>query len=179
MAEGGMGFIPNSLLIMARWPELLKSALPLMATVLSTGEVDQGLKQMMAAVISKAAGCRYCQAHTTHGAAEKAGVAEEKIARVWEYQMCDLFTDAERAALDLALVAGQNPNGATDAEFTALRKHYSERQIIEMVGVISTFGFLNRWNDTLATDLEAKPLAFASDILTPARWDVGKHGGNQ
>ena len=31
-------------------------------------------------------------------------------------------------------------------------------QIVEIVAVIATFGFLNRWNDTVATQLEDEPL---------------------
>lgn len=176
MAEARMGFVPNSMLTMAHWPELVQSFTPLVATVLGGGTLPQDLKQMIAAVVSSAAGCRYCEAHTTHGSAEKMGVSEEKVAKVWEFQTSDLFSDAERAALDLAFAAGQVPNAATDAHFEALRAHYDEREIIEIVAVISVFGFLNRWNDTMATTLEAEPRDFAEAIMQPAGWAIGKHG---
>ena len=176
MAEARMGFVPNSMLTMAHWPELVQSFTPLVATVLGGGTLPQDLKQMIAAVVSSAAGCRYCEAHTTHGSAEKMGVSEEKVAKVWEFQTSNLFSDAERAALDLALAAGQVPNAATDAHFEALRAHYDEREIVEIVAVISVFGFLNRWNDTMATTLEAEPRDFAEAIMQPAGWAIGKHG---
>ena len=63
-------------------------------------------------------------------------------------------TAAERAALNLALAAGGCPPSVTDAHFDELKKHFSEDAIIEMVSVIAFFGWLNRWNDTLATQLE-------------------------
>ncbi len=176
MAEARMGFVPNSMLTMAHWPELVQSFTPLVATVLGGGTLPQDLKQMIAAVVSSAAGCRYCEAHTTHGSAEKMGVSEDKVAKVWEFQTSDLFSDAERAALDLAFAAGQVPNAATDAHFEALRAHYDEREIVEIVAVISVFGFLNRWNDTMATTLEAEPRGFAEAIMQPAGWAIGKHG---
>lgn len=176
MAEARMGFVPNSMLTMAHWPELVQSFTPLVATVLGGGTLPQDLKQMIAAVVSSAAGCRYCEAHTTHGSAEKMGVSEEKVAKVWEFQTSDLFSDAERAALDLAFAAGQVPNAATDAHFEVLRAHYDEREIVEIVAVISVFGFLNRWNDTMATTLEAEPRDFAEAIMQPAGWAIGKHG---
>ncbi|QLC26088.1 carboxymuconolactone decarboxylase family protein [Parasphingopyxis algicola] len=179
MAEARMGFIPNSLLTMARWPDLVRGFMPLVATVLGGGGVlEPGLKQMIAAVVSSAAGCRYCQAHTTHGSTEKMGVAEEKVAKVWEYRTSDLFSEAEKAALDLALAAGQSPNAATDAHFAALRAHFDERAIIEIVAVISAFGFLNRWNDTMATTLEDAPREFAEALMAPAGWAVGKHAAD-
>ena len=56
-----------------------------------------------------------------------------------------------------------------------LRKHWSEEQIVEIVGVIALFGFLNRWNDTLATPLEDAPLEFGERYLAAQGWDAGKH----
>jgi len=41
--------------------------------------------------------------------------------------------------------------------------------------VISTFGFLNRWNDTMGTPLEEEPLAVAAKFLAPRGWSAGKH----
>ena len=175
MAEANMGFVPNSLLTMARWPDLVRAFLPMVATVLGGGSLPKDLKQMIAAVISSAAGCRYCQAHTTHGSAEKLGVPEEKIAKIWDYQTSDLFSAAEKAALDLALAAGQSPNAANEGHFEVLREHYNELEIVEIVAVISVFGFLNRWNDTMATTLEDAPRAFADALMGPAGWDIGKH----
>lgn len=176
MAEASMGFVPNSMATMAHWPELAASFAPLAGTVMGGGKLDRGLKQMIAAVVSGAAGCRYCQAHTTHGAVHGGGIDEAKIAQVWDYARCDLFTGAERAALDLALAAGQNPNGAAAEHFAALREHFSDREIVEIVAVIALFGFLNRWNDTLATRLEDTPAAFAASTFAQEQWEPGKHG---
>lgn len=46
MAEANMGFVPNSLLTMARWPDLLRAFLPMVATVLGGGSLPKDLKQM-------------------------------------------------------------------------------------------------------------------------------------
>lgn len=59
--------------------------------------------------------------------------------------------------------------------FANLRRYWDEEQIIEIVGVIATFGFLNRWNDTLATPLEDEPIAIGERFLAPNGWNVGKH----
>ena len=174
-AEARMGFASNDIMTMARWPELLGPLEGLIGTIYGSQEVDLGLKRMMAMVASNAAGCRYCEAHTAHGAAQMSGVDAEKVAAVWDYQTSHLFTDAERAALDLAFAAGQVPNAATEAHFEALHPHWSERQIVEMVALISLFGFLNRWNDTLATPLEDAPLSFALENFS-GDWQPGKHG---
>src|SRR6267378_3303062 len=78
-------------------------------------------------------------------------------------------------ALDFAIAAASVPNGVSDDMFASLRKHWSENQIVEIVGVIATFGFLNRWNDTMGTPLEAEPMAVGEQFLAPRGWSAGKH----
>ncbi|MBT4160989.1 MAG: carboxymuconolactone decarboxylase family protein [Gammaproteobacteria bacterium] len=175
MVEANMGFVPTSMLTMAHWPELLQAFGGLGSTVISGGEVDPGLKQLVAFVVSNAAGCRYCQAHTSH-AAETGGVSTEKIQAAFEFETSDLFSDAERAALRIALHAGMVPNAVEADQMSELQQHFSERQCVEIVATIALFGFLNRWNDTMATTLEDKPKAFASDSLAEHGWQAGKHG---
>jgi len=59
----------------------------------------------------------------------------------------------------------------------ALKTHFDEDQIVEIVAVICLFGWLNRFNDTMATDLEQRPMAFGEKHLAPSGWEAGKHGG--
>ena len=59
--------------------------------------------------------------------------------------------------------------------FLELRKHWTDDQVVEIVGVISLFGFLNRWNDTFATPLEHEPLEFAQQHLASKGWNGEKH----
>ena len=78
-------------------------------------------------------------------------------------------------ALDFAIAAASVPNGVTDAMFVELRKHWSENQIVEILGVVSVFGFLNRWNDSMGTPLEAEPIAVGRKYLAAHGWSTGKH----
>ena len=172
--EATMGFVPNSMLTMAHWPELLQSFGGFAGGIIDGGELDGGLKRLIAFVASNAAGCRYCQAHTSHSA-EVNGISPEKIQAAFEFETSALFTDAEKAALRVALHAGMVPNAVEPAHMDSLREHFSDKQCVEVVAVISLFGFLNRWNDTMATTLEDKPRAFASETIAGAGWDVGKH----
>lgn len=174
-AEKLMGFVPNDVLTMARWPELLDATRQLVNVIYAPGRVDPTLKRMVATIVSGVSGCRYCQAHTAHGAVKMAGADMAKIADVWSYQTSPHFSEAERAALDLAAAAGQVPNVATDAHFDALRQHFDERAIMEITAMIALFGFLNRWNDTVATELETAPLDFARASLHADDWEPGKH----
>ena len=175
IARQRMGFIPNSMLIMQRNPKLTKAFGMLSAAIWDPdGKVDRKLKRLISHVASRAAGCQYCMAHTAEGAA-KYGVDDQKLDAVWDYQTSPLFSPAERVALDVAVAASSVPNAVTDEMFLELRKHWSDDEIVEIVGVISVFGFLNRWNDTLATPLEEAPLHFGEQHLASHGWDAGKH----
>ncbi|MGB0697913.1 MAG: carboxymuconolactone decarboxylase family protein [Parvibaculales bacterium] len=175
LATAAMGFEPNSLKIMAHRPDILRGFLALSAAVLGpNAALAPALRQMIAHVASTAAGCNYCQAHTAHGAHER-GVADEKIAALWSYQTDPQFSEAERAALALAQAGASHPNGATQVHFDALQGHFSDAEICEIVAVIAIFGFLNRWNDTLATELEDSPLAYAESHLVGNGWKPERH----
>ena len=170
-----LGFIPNSILIMQRKPNLAKALAQMTAAIWDPdGKVDRGFKRIIAHVASRAAGCQYCMAHTAGGAL-RFGVEDRKLAAVWDYQTSPLYSAAERATLDFALAAASVPNAVTDEIFAELRKHWTEEQIIEIVGVISVFGFLNRWNDTMATPLEEEPIEVGEKYLARGGWTVGKH----
>jgi len=166
--ENTMGYIPNNLLSMAHWPELLTAFGGIGATILQSGELDRGLKQLVAMVASAAHGCHYCQAHTSHSA-HKLGVSQEKVEATFEFESSSLFSDAERAALKLAWHAALQPNASSDSDFASLKEHYSDREIVEIVSVIALFGFLNRWSDTMGSELEPLPQAFAESINLGAR----------
>ena len=171
---GTLGFTPNSVLTMQRRPKLVQAFAQLNAAVMDpAGEVDLGLRRLIGHVASKAAGCLYCQAHTLLGA-QNFGVTEEKLAAIWTYATSPLFDAKERAALDFALAAACQPNAMTDELFAATQQYWTDGQIVEILGVVAMFGFLNRWNDTMATPLEAVPNAVAAKAVGNS-WTAGKH----
>jgi uncharacterized peroxidase-related enzyme len=172
--ENHLGLVPESLLTMAYRPRMAAAWAALTAEVVGEGEVDRGLKQLVGYVASAAHGCRYCQAHTAHSA-ERLGVELAKLHAAFESETSDLFSDAERAALALAYDGAVVPNRVTDEHFDRLRRHFSNEQIVEITAVIAMFGWLNRWNDTMATTLENHPLSWASDNMSSAGWEPGSH----
>jgi uncharacterized peroxidase-related enzyme len=169
-----LGLVPESLLTMAYRPRMAAAWANLTAEVVGEGDVDRGLKQLVAYVASAAHGCRYCQAHTAHSA-ERLGVRLDKLHAAFEAEQSDLFTDAEKAALKLAWDAAMVPNQVTDEHFERLKAHFTSEQIVEIMAVVAMFGWLNRWNDTMATTLEDHPLAWAQENLSSAGWAAGQH----
>lgn len=192
--EASMGFLPNSMLTMAHMPQL-PMAFMMLTSVVFGGDLrglmenfkdnvpeqsdpeqnlPPALVQLIAFSTSVAAGCLYCQAHTSHNA-HRLGEGEDKLARILEYETHPAFSDAERAVVGLALAAGRVPNEAGPEHFAAAREYFNDRQLVQIVGVIAIFGFLNRWNDTMATHLEDTPVAFAERALAALDWSRGKH----
>ncbi|MCU7893131.1 MAG: carboxymuconolactone decarboxylase family protein [Candidatus Thiodiazotropha sp. (ex Ustalcina ferruginea)] len=173
--EKTLGFVPNSLLTMQRKPKLVDAFIQFSAQVYDpNGEVDLGFKRLVANVASSAAGCQYCRAHTAVSA-KRHGVAIEKQEDLWNYRNSEHYSEAECVALDFALAAASQPNDVTDELFENLRLHWSEAAIVEILAVIGLFGFFNRWNDSLATPLEAEPLETAQAHLAKSGWKAGKH----
>lgn len=177
--EGTLGFAPNSVLTMMRRPALARAFTELNRAVMSNeGRVTSELKRLVGHVASAVAGCRYCEAHTIRAAA-RFGAAEgadpARLQAVWNFRASPLFTPAERAALDFAAAAAAAP-GAVDEPIAAeLRRHWDDGEIVEIAGVVALFGFLNRWNDAMATELEAPAAADGERFIASRGWSVGKH----
>jgi len=170
-----LGFVPNSLLTMQRRPEIVKGFGVLTKAVMSPdGDVDLGFKRLLAHFASRAAGCQYCEAHSLV-AAKIHGIGDEKLEAIWEYQTSDLYSEAERVALDYALAAGSVPNGVDQPLMDRMKQHWSEDQIVEILGAICLYGFLNRWNDSMATELEDVPTSVGEKLLSQGGWDGKRH----
>jgi uncharacterized peroxidase-related enzyme len=171
-----LGGIPNSLRTMRQRPALARALVALNEAAMAChGRVTPEQKRLIARIASRAAGCRYCQAHTIL-AAERLGASAERLAAIWDYQHSPLFTDAERAAFDFALAAASVPNTGDESIADAVRTHWDDDDIVEILGVIALFGFLNRWNDSMATPLETHGHEAAARLLADTGWEVGKHG---
>ena len=167
--EAFMGYVPNAHLTMAEKPELLMAFSNLAMIIFQSDGIDMQTKQLIALASSLSSGCKYCQAHTSHGA-ERAGTDEKKISEILNYKESDSYSEEERAILDLAFASGRAPNESNEEHFKELKKYFSDEQIIDIVSVISMFGFLNRWNDTLGTKLEDVPKSFVDEKLKPLGW---------
>ena len=170
-----LGFCPNSIKTMHHRPAIAQAFISLNKAVMENqGRITSSLKRLIAYISSNTAGCRYCQAHAIR-AAERYGAEEEKMENIWEYKSHPAFSEAERAALDFAMLSSSVPN-QVDAEIgERLRSHWDEGEIVEILGVVSLFGFLNRWNDSMGTEIEAGAVESGEKFLSSKGWDQGKH----
>ena len=173
--EETLGFCPNSVKTMHHRPPIAYAFIALNKAVMENkGRVSSALKRMVAYISSNTAGCRYCQAHAIR-AAERYGAEKEQLENIWEYETHPAFSDAERAALDFARASSTVPNSVTGDIADNLRRHWDEGEIVEITGVVALFGFLNRWNDSMGTELEDAAKESGEQLLAKKGWSPGKH----
>ncbi|TVP99207.1 MAG: carboxymuconolactone decarboxylase family protein [Balneolaceae bacterium] len=170
-----LGFCPNSVKTMFHRPQIAYAFIELNKAVMrNEGSVTSSLKRMIATISSHAAGCRYCQAHAIR-AAERYGASAYQLEQIWEFETSSAFTEKEKAALSFAFHSSTIPNSVDDHVSERLRKYWSEGEIVEILGVVSLFGFLNRWNDSMGTEIEAGAAESGEVLLAKSGWSAGKH----
>ena len=175
--KGPLGVIPNSVRTMARRPEIARAFTALnLAVMTSRGAVTPEFKRLLGYISSFASGCRYCQAHMML-ASERFGASEARMADIWAYEDSPHFSEAERAALAFAQAASAVPNAVTPQIEARLKAAWREDDIVEIMGVVALFGYLNRWNDSMGSALEDLPRETAETRLAAqSGWEIGKHG---
>ncbi|MFT5201145.1 MAG: alkylhydroperoxidase family enzyme [Candidatus Aldehydirespiratoraceae bacterium] len=157
------------------WPEMYDSLKQLQALVfLSPPGIE--LNMMVFTVASLSAGCRHCQAHGSYGL-DKMGVPLEKIRALWSFQTSDLFDDRERAALNFAVAAGSVPSAVDASHHEALRANFSDEEARSLFATVAVGGFMNRYNDALASVTDQESIDWAQENLGPLGWDIGRHAG--
>lgn len=170
-----LGFCPNSVKTMFRRPSIAYAFINLNKAVMENkGNVTSDLKRFIGFISSHHAGCSYCQAHTIR-AAERYEAAPEKLEHIWDYQTHAAFSEAERVALDFALMSSMIPNQVDDTIATKMRMYWTDDDIVEILGVVALFGFLNRWNDSMGTPIEEGANESGLLYLESRGWDAGKH----
>ena len=170
-----LGFCPNSVLTMKKKPNLAEAFINLNKAVMeNNGSLSPEFKRLIAFISSSAAGCRYCQAHTSL-AAKRYGSSDKRLKAVWDYENSELFSKKEKIALKFAHLNSINPIQEDDQLKKLLLDEWSENDVLEIIGVIALFGFLNRWNDIVGTKLEDGALEHSRKYLSDSDWEIGKH----
>lgn len=173
--EETLGFCPNSIKTMHHRPRIAYAFIEMNKAVMENqGRVTSALKRLIAYISSNVAGCRYCQAHAIR-AAERYGAEQEKLENIWEYKTHPSFSEAEKAALEFAFAASTVPNTVNDDVAENLRKYWDEGEITEIAGVVALFGYLNRWNDSMGTEMENGAVESGEKWLGKKGWSPGKH----
>jgi len=170
-----LGFCPNSVLTMQHRPAIAEAFINLnMAVMANEASVTAEQKRLIGYITSANTGCRYCEAHTIL-AAERYGGTDERLANIWSFRDSDLYSAGEKAAFEFALAASSVPNAVNDEISAELHKYWNEGEIVEILGVVALFGYLNRWNDSMGTTMESGAVDAGERLLSESSWTRGKH----
>lgn len=168
-----LGFCPNSIKTMFIRPQIAYAFINLNKAVMENkGELSSKIKRLIGYLASTVSGCRYCQAHTIR-AAERYGSDDKQLNEIWYFRESSAFTEKEKIAFEFTIASSSIPNQVNDKISSELREHWDDGEIVEMLGVISLFGFLNRWNDSMGTPIEEGALESGNKFIK--NWNPNKH----
>ncbi len=98
----------------------------------SDGELPRDLKELCRVKIAFDHTCGYCST-VRSSAAKDAGLTEEKIQEVWDFESSQLLSDREKTALRFADHLKHDISRADDEEFYAeLKEQFSDSEIVEL-----------------------------------------------
>ncbi|MET8609377.1 carboxymuconolactone decarboxylase family protein [Streptomyces misionensis] len=116
--------------------------------VLTDSTVPHATQELVKLRASQINGCGFCtDMHTKD--AEAAGESTQRLHLVAAWREATVFTEAERAALELVEQGtriADAAGGVTDEAWTEAAKHYDEEQLAALVGLIAMINLYNRLN---------------------------------
>jgi len=125
--------------------------IPLLYKAMYKGGVPQTTLELVHLRVSQINGCGAC-VHAGVQSAKKAGETDERLHAVAAWRETDFFTDAERAALELAEASTRltdRSDPVPDDVWDAAADHYDEAQLSALILMIATTNFFNRINITI------------------------------
>jgi len=114
-----------------------------MEKYLSTIDLSLQLRELIKIRVSQINKCAYCiELHTKD--ARKAGETERRIYALPAWEESPLFTEAERAVLELTdAITKISEHGVSDKIFENVQKHFNDNQVAQIIIVINQ---MNSWN---------------------------------
>ncbi|MEU3897972.1 carboxymuconolactone decarboxylase family protein [Streptomyces sp. NPDC045251] len=116
--------------------------------VLADSTLPHATQELVKIRASQINGCGFCLDMHTKDAA-KAGETSLRLNLIAAWREAKVFTDAERAALELTEQGtriADAAGGVTDEAWAEAAKHYDEEQLAALVGLIAVINTYNRLN---------------------------------
>lgn len=150
-ARGGR--LINIYRLMLHSPALANAWFDLNQAVRYGTEIDGQSRELAVIRVAILNGVEYVQRAHGPAYALKEGLTPEQVAALWDWRASQLF-NAQQCAL-LAYTDAMTENiEVTDDVFDNARKHFSERQIVELTMLIGAYNMLTRFLKALKVDPE-------------------------
>jgi uncharacterized peroxidase-related enzyme len=135
---------------LAHRPAMLANFLAFYASV--GRALDRKLYEAVYLRVSLINGCDYCTQHHIQGS-KRAGLTPEQMKALLRGNYSG-FAAPEQVALKYAEKLTRTPDGASDADFTELKKHFSEEQIVDLHMLIGLANLTNRVTGPMGLEVE-------------------------
>ena len=145
----------NIFKVFGHTPELGKTFTDSVMAMLKDAELDWYTKELIILKATHRNDCQYCVVQH-EAVSQRLGITPEQIALLDgdKYKSTDLFTDGQKALLDLTVQIGIDANRVGKDIWDRLNAHYTEPQIVEAVYVITQYIAISKFGDALGVVLE-------------------------
>ncbi len=135
---------------LAQRPDMLKNFLAFYASV--GRSLDRKLYEMVYLRVSMINQCRYCLQHHL-ASSKRVGLTPDdwKALQSGSYSG---FSEREQIALDYVEKLTRDPHSVSDADFTRMKKHFSDAEIVDLHVLTGLANLTNRLTDPLGLEVE-------------------------
>ncbi len=154
-AEARFEMVLNIFKITGHAPEMSEKMWNIFFDILCEGQITWYDKELLILKATKMGDCFYCV--TQHEAvAERVGVTPEKQKDIVgvEYQTSSHYKPNEVAILDLCQYVVLDPQNIPPETWAAVKEHYDDGQIVEIVATIGAYLQVSKFGDALGVELE-------------------------
>ncbi len=146
------GPFQNQVKVFAHRPAALGHVMGLLLELADEAILPKRYLEIALVTVSKLNACAYCVAHHSPRLVDQ-GLGAETVARILEPD-CPSLDEKDRLVRDFASAVTEAPQRIGEDMFTALGRHFSEEQIVELTLRTALCGFFNRFNDALGIGIE-------------------------
>ena len=154
-SEGRFEMLLNIFKVFGHTPKLGRIFTDSVMEMLQDGELEWKTKELLILKATLRNQCQYCVVQH-EAVSQRLGISAEKIADLEgdAYQKSDLFTEKERALLDLTVQIGVDANRIPKSLWDRLDAELTQPQIVEAVYVITQYIAISKFGDALGVELE-------------------------
>ena len=153
--KGGRGALLNIYKLLLHSPDVAMTWFDYIGAVRWKTVLTPRLRELATVRIAQAAKYAYALQQHVPAIAVKDGVSLEECEALKDWRASKFFSEGERTALAY-VDAIREGAGVPDDVFNAVRKHFSEREIVELTVLTGVYVMHNRIFTALKVDLEPK-----------------------
>ena len=155
-AEERFQALLNIFKVFGHQPEYGAAFTDMIMVILKDGVIDWKTKELLILKATQRNECKYCVVQHER-VSNMLGIEDAKIAALDgdTYKTSALFTDGEKALLDLTVQIGEDANRVPAELWDRLHAHWTEPQIVDAVFVITIYIAVSKFGDALGVELES------------------------